>query len=381
MLLRIEKHIKFPSVGHIYYEVPDKSVVDDAQQMIEELCRQKLRTMYGVSSLGQERLNRELNNMAETETAFQYLLLKDIVDRSRAEHAPVFCYDPGSLIPFLLGATPVNPLPPHYRCLNCGYVEEVTGIKDGYDLLPKTCPVCGNDLDRDGHDCSDCLYWTNFRKRKRRPSLAVHITDTVFLDLQKVLFSKYSKLPSSEGIYQDIELEVSESVSKISQLSGITSVEYQSCDVHDKEIWKDIAKSSFEQMAEEVSIDLPSKTESPDSSVCSFYKLFRVWAFCRGTFTDNVAPVYVMKDEIEEALRESGLPDVEAAFLAHRAAWGKAEALEEVPPHLRDGMRPIINVWSKGACISKMLSEYSLRWYEKYFPEEYKQVASEPKKP
>lgn len=143
MLLRIEATIRFPSVGHIYYEVPDKSVVDDAQQMIAELCHQKLHGLYGDSDLGQERLNRELNNMAETGTAFRYLLLKDIIDRSRTENAPMFSYDPGSLILFLLGATPVNPLPPHYRCGNCGYVEEVSGIKDGYDFLQRHAPSVG----------------------------------------------------------------------------------------------------------------------------------------------------------------------------------------------------------------------------------------------
>lgn len=374
MLLRIEATIRFPSVGHIYYEVPDKSVVDNAQQMIAELCHQKLHGLYGDSDLGQERLNRELNNMAETGTAFRYLLLKDIIDRSRTENAPVFSYDPGSLILFLLGATPVNPLPPHYRCGNCGHVEEVSGIKDGYDLPPKPCPVCGKDLDRDGHNCSDDLYWSGFRKRKHRPSLAVHITDSVLQDLEKVLNSKCSRLPSFEGVYQDIELEVSEACGKISQLSRMTGTAYQSCDVYDKAIWRDIARDSLEAVGEG-SCNLPEGLSCTlDSSEDTIYDLVRAWAFCRGTFTDGSAPVYVMRDEIEAALRETGLSDNEAAFLAHRTAMGKEDALIKVPPHIRDSMRSIIHVWSKASCISRMLCSYYLRWYEKHYPAAYKEI-------
>ena len=375
MQLRIENYIKFPTVGHIYYEVPDKSVMDNAQQLIAELCHQKLSALYGCSSLGQERLNRELNNMAETETAFQYLLLKDIIDRSRTENAPVFSYDPGSLILFLLGATPVNPLPPHYRCVNCGYVEEATGIQDGYDLPPKPCPVCEKDLNRDGHNCSDALYWSGFRKRKRRPTLAVHIVESVLQDLQKVLNSKCSKLPSSEGIYQDIELQVSETVGKISQLSRMTGEAYQSCDVYDKSIWKGIAKDSLEELGGTESCDLPDglpcTLDYYDDTIFGFVS---AWAFCRGTFTDDSAPVYVMRDEIEAALRETGLSDSEAAFLAHRTAMGKEDPPIRVPPHIRDSMRSVIHVWSKASYISRMLCSYYLRWYEKHYPAAYKET-------
>ena len=194
-------------------------------------------------------------------------------------------------------------------------------------------------------------------------------------DLQKVLNSKCSKLPSSEGIYQDFELQVSEEVGKISQLSRMTGEAYQSCDVYDKAIWKDIAKDSLEELGGAESCDfpdgLPCTLDSYDDTIYGFVS---AWAFCRGTFTDGSTPTYVMRDEIEAALRKTGLSDNEAAFLAHCVSMGKEKSLMKVSPHIQDSMRSIIHVWSKASCISRMLCSYYLRWYEKHYPAVYKET-------
>lgn len=57
----------------------------------------------------------------------------------------------GSFLAFLLGATDINPLPPHYYCPVCKSVEFITSIKDGWDLPLKSCSCCGELLQRDGH--------------------------------------------------------------------------------------------------------------------------------------------------------------------------------------------------------------------------------------
>lgn len=52
---------------------------------------------------------------------------------------------------WLYGVTQVNPLRPHYYCAQCGRVEFVSDVADGFDLPHKTC-LCGNTYQRDGHD-------------------------------------------------------------------------------------------------------------------------------------------------------------------------------------------------------------------------------------
>ena len=66
---------------------------------------------------------------------------------------PVLANSPvtSSFTAWLLGATRVNPLPPHYRCPKCGKTEFVPNIDCGFDLPPKRC-TCGEVLIRDGHN-------------------------------------------------------------------------------------------------------------------------------------------------------------------------------------------------------------------------------------
>lgn len=57
-----------------------------------------------------------------------------------------------SLLAHLLGATPVNPLPPHYHCPNCHYLIFDAHADDGWDLPDLVCPECGAPMAADGHN-------------------------------------------------------------------------------------------------------------------------------------------------------------------------------------------------------------------------------------
>lgn len=56
-----------------------------------------------------------------------------------------------SLVAYLLGATEVNPLPPHYHCPACHRVVFADTVSDGWDLPPKVC-TCGHPMRGDGHN-------------------------------------------------------------------------------------------------------------------------------------------------------------------------------------------------------------------------------------
>lgn len=57
-----------------------------------------------------------------------------------------------SLLAHLLGATPVNPLPPHYHCPNCHHLSFDAHADDGRDLPDLVCPECGAPMAADGHN-------------------------------------------------------------------------------------------------------------------------------------------------------------------------------------------------------------------------------------
>lgn len=60
-------------------------------------------------------------------------------------------YYMSTLIAWLLGATEVNPLKPHWYCPNCRAIHFDSHVKDGWDLPERECD-CGRIMLRDGHD-------------------------------------------------------------------------------------------------------------------------------------------------------------------------------------------------------------------------------------
>ena len=58
-----------------------------------------------------------------------------------------------SVAAYMTGITEVNALPPHYRCPKCKYSDFTDyGVQNGFDLEDKLCPVCGEQLVKDGMD-------------------------------------------------------------------------------------------------------------------------------------------------------------------------------------------------------------------------------------
>ena len=56
-----------------------------------------------------------------------------------------------SFISYLLGATDINPLPPHYYCPVCHKVEFADNVYDAWDLPNKQCE-CRSNMNSDGHN-------------------------------------------------------------------------------------------------------------------------------------------------------------------------------------------------------------------------------------
>ena len=99
------------------------------------------------------RLAAEQAALEETDAILSIAVLSQIA--KEAEKRNTLVIENGqissSFTAWLLGASKVNPLPPHYRCPKCGNTEFVFQAKDGFDLPRKHCS-CGAEMLRDGHD-------------------------------------------------------------------------------------------------------------------------------------------------------------------------------------------------------------------------------------
>lgn len=148
--------------GGEYAYLP-KHAIDES---IEADINTALHRKYGTNPdpLIVKRIRQELTALREVD-ALQNALqdLAAVYELSRwlkAQNIPFFVehVTASGLIPYLLGITHTNPLPPHTFCPECKKIHWESGYKDGFDIPAAVCPDCGTDLIRDGHR----LIWQEF---------------------------------------------------------------------------------------------------------------------------------------------------------------------------------------------------------------------------
>ena len=130
--------------------------IENVDQNLREICFRNAEKIYGdpLHPLISERLEKELNGIIKNQFAIIYYLAYKIVKKANDEGFIVGSRGSvgSSLVATMAEITEVNPLPPHYVCPKCKYVEfsDNPHIKSGFDLPAKNCPTCGTSLKGDG---------------------------------------------------------------------------------------------------------------------------------------------------------------------------------------------------------------------------------------
>ncbi|MCR4740900.1 MAG: PolC-type DNA polymerase III [Lachnospiraceae bacterium] len=143
---------------------PDKCppVIENSDQILRDICHRKAHELYG-EDLPEEvssRLEKELDSIISNGFAVMYIIAQKLVWKSVEDGYLVGSRGSvgSSLVATMAGITEVNPLPPHYLCPECHYVDfksdEVRAYagRAGCDMPDKKCPVCGTDLHKEGFD-------------------------------------------------------------------------------------------------------------------------------------------------------------------------------------------------------------------------------------
>ena len=145
---------------------------------VESMVQERAQKLYGdpLPMIVKNRLDKELSSIIENHFSPIYYISHLLVKKSLDDGYLVGSRGSvgSSLVATFMDITEVNPLPPHYLCPKCHFsafkkTEEerrLFGTSDfetkiqqllektdcGWDLPKQTCPVCGSELKKDGHD-------------------------------------------------------------------------------------------------------------------------------------------------------------------------------------------------------------------------------------
>jgi len=136
--------------------------IEGSDEELRTICYEKAHQLYGdeLPEIVVLRLEKELNSIINNGFAVMYIIAQKLVWKSMEDGYLVGSRGSvgSSFAATMAGITEVNPLPAHYICENCHYIDFESEVvtahsgNSGYDLPDADCPVCGKSLKKEGHD-------------------------------------------------------------------------------------------------------------------------------------------------------------------------------------------------------------------------------------
>lgn len=386
-----------PTFGELFFSIPTQNEMDRAAKMISALCRNKAGELYGMN-FAVTRLETELMYMRKTNTAYHFVLLKEIADLSREAGYPIMLQGgtAGSMIAYLLGISPINPMEPHCRCSNCGYFT--------INLSESICPKCSKPLEKEGYNISYNMVWGNFEK-PTIPDFSTSIAAPIRPLIHKKLDSKFGFIKTDDTLSDRISLTDSclcESIGKLAKSTG----QYPTSKQFGNDVCLQVVKNLSEEITdevyymkengyiteEEISYPIPFVEELNQLNQCDFSALLRIYAYRHASFKEqktmsnlNNTNFYVSRDEFYNALVSNNVPKDIAFNLTKRGIWSTEEVRPyyvnslkkySVPDHIIDYFNNARNLWLISACLSRLLLACTFAWYQINYPTEFAKLES-----
>ncbi len=189
------------------YNIRTMPVIPEGNERLERICRERACELYGnnLPSIVEERLEKEIEGITGNGYTSVFLIAREIVEYNRSLGYPVGIRGGvgSSFAAYLLGISETNPLPPHYICRKCGFVDFSKKMYPGYhignvgaDLPDMVCPECGEVLQKDGFDIPyDTFFMYSFG---REPDIDLNVAEEMLKDSQRHI----GEIEGVGGIYR-----------------------------------------------------------------------------------------------------------------------------------------------------------------------------------
>ncbi len=133
-------------------------VIEGSNEKLVDIIWENAKRIYGdpLDEFIEKRIKREIDSIIGNGYGVIYYVSHLLVKKSNSEGYLVGSRGSvgSSLAATMAGITEVNPLPPHYVCPHCRYLEWIKDedVKSGYNLPDKKCPKCGTMMKGDGQN-------------------------------------------------------------------------------------------------------------------------------------------------------------------------------------------------------------------------------------
>ncbi len=329
--------------GDLFYSLPDREDIINAEKEIEAICREKLRSAYNDSQAASLRLETELGLMKQTKCAFAFMLVREISELSKEYSASIMLEGNlgGSIIQYLLGLSEIDPL--------CAYITD--------DKEKAIIPVD--------------MVWHSIESPEE-PEFAFEIASSIRPIIQRRLDERYGFTNTNFKLYNRISMNNSAKLELISIVEGKNQhlQDTKICKLLDD---KEVLVSVYNELAEK----LPDITVGAEISL---FKLLRLFAFSRASFasppdTNKLfsKDLYVTRDDLFMAFTGSGVPPSFAISAVKKGVWSTGKRKQQykemlieyhVDDQLIEKFNNTTNLWCVSSCLSRLYVMLKVAWIE-----------------
>lgn len=344
------------TTGEVFYTIPITQELKKAEKIIINLCKKNLTETYKTNTLEEQKviedcLNHEIEKMCSTETAYYFLIVKEITELSQEEGYPIMLLGnlSGSIISYLLGITKYDPFS--------------AGVEHYFPEF-----IWGTD--------------TNITI----PNFTIGIAPKIRSLIDTRLDSQYGFVACNDEIFKQITLVNIEPCEVLGVLAKTTGKEPVISDLNNA-IYNHVVTDIVDKYIEEDYVKFLLYEEIKQITNWDFNSVLRLLAYISGEFTQrksisnlNNQNFFVSREEFFRALTYHNVPKDIALNIVKQGVWSSGAKREKyidildkynVPEYIKNYFSGVKHLWVSSDCVGRLLHNCYITWYQDEFPEEY----------